>query len=315
MEENASRKATVHSNIGAISKKLSTGYEWQLCELADLASVYADEAAELMSSGVGAAECFIILSEDLHFVKAAPCDGVLPKNESRVSVFLRGLTSFEKAAFSELYIEALAEKGIIVNEKMLLGTSVTDETMTYVKNYLADEAYDVFSQELADPRVAYAKDIKEAASAVCRGVVGYAILPLEEGGDYRIPGISSTLYANDLKILAVTPVFGFDGNADIKYALVSSGFSIMPYNEDDDRYLEILIQTEARDLQDTLLAAEMFGIDLYRANSVSFEADAGKEYYYSLIFRRQGGDFSDILTYLTLFVSEYIPMGIYNNLE
>jgi hypothetical protein len=130
----------------------------------------------------------------------------------------------------------------------ILGSKFGRDRVTYVKNALADEAFDVFSEELDNPTVAYSLDFKEACAAVSGGKVDYCILPIEEGGDYRIPSISSMLFSYDLKIVSVTPVFGFTGDADVKYALVSSDFSKLKYEEEDEGYLEILIPMRKSDV-------------------------------------------------------------------
>jgi hypothetical protein len=141
-------------------------------------------------------------------------------------------------------------------------------------------------------------------------------LPLEEGGDYRIPMVNALIYANDLKILSVTPVFGFDGNADLKCALVASGFTPIPYSSEDDRYLELLIpKSDGSEISAVLMSASSFGAEAYRINSVNFDGDSGNESYYSVILKRQGENFVDVLTYLSVFVSGYLPVGIYKNLE
>ena len=185
-----------------------------------------------------------------------------------------------------------------------------------MKNPLADEAFDVFSQDFDDPRVRYSKTLNEAARAVSSGEVEYALLPLEEKGGARLSSIAAIMFREDLKINSVTPVFGFEGLADMKYALVAKHFSIPEQLPDDDRYLEIRLRTDSSvPLSELFLTADMMGVSLYRVNTISFDTDDGPIPYYSIVFRDGEKDFSSLLVYLTLFSGSYTPVGIYKNLE
>ena len=131
-----------------------------------------------------------------------------------------------------------------------------------------------------------------------------------------MPTVAEMLFTDDLKIDAVTPVFGFDGTADMKYALVSKSFALPRVAPDDDRYLEIRIPADGdTSLGELLLAADKYGARLYRVNMHFFVQDGERCPYYSIIFKEDGRDFSGLLTYLTLFVSSYTAIGIYKNLE
>jgi len=119
-----------------------------------------------------------------------------------------------------------------------------------------------------------------------------------------------------LKIVAVTPVFGYDGTADMKYALVSRTCSYPSLAEGDDRYLELRLAADDKSaLPELVLALGDFDTEIHRINSVFFDTEEGREEYYSLILKKEGGDFSMILTYLTLFVPTHTVVGLYKNLE
>ena len=58
-----------------------------------------------------------------------------------------------------------------------------------------------------------------------------------------------------------------------------------------------------------------FGLKIYRINTVGFTAETEDKNHLSVVFKSVGGDFSRLLLYLTLFLPEYIPVGIYKNLD
>ena len=124
------------------------------------------------------------------------------------------------------------------------------------------------------------------------------------------------LFKYDLKIASVTPVFGFDGSADVKYALVSKHFKIPNVAVDDDRYLEIRLRADGSiSLSSLFFAAEMLGASVYRINTVQFDSEEGEFSYYTIVFKDEGSDFSELLIFLTLFAGYYTAIGIYKNLE
>ena len=130
-------------------------------------------------------------------------------------------------------------------------------------------------------------------------------------GGVRVPIISELAARLDLKISAVTPVFGFEGTADMKYALLKRGFVIPPRDEDTDRYLELKLDFDTGTILKLLPIAESLGADLYRINTLG-DFDGA---FVSLILRDRGEGFAPILSYLTLFCNNYVPIGIYKNLE
>ena len=278
----------------------------------------ADAAAEFIKAGVsGGLDLSTLLTltfENGALPEAKLNPDTLPEGIEAVKSSSYASLVYDKAELAALVISALRGLGIKVDESAFLKVDVRDETVAYVKNPFADEAYDVFSTELSDPRVAYVKSFKEALATVDAGEVGYCLLPLEERGA-RLSTVGELIFRGDFKINSVTPVFGFDGLADMKYALVSKSFTIPTVDPDDDRYLEIRIGAGKCDVADVLLAAKRYNITLYRINSAIYDVEGNHELYHSIVFRDDAGDFTELLTYLTAFAGDYTPVGIYKNLE
>ncbi len=300
-------------NLSALAREGATLTERRACEISELADSALSFSQELYASGIGINEIMSLLSDGLP-------TGMGESEKEDTLALSRAYPSFlassDRAEFSRLYVRRLRAAGITISEAALLAEAAGDESITYVKNALADEAYDVFSQELSDPRVSYSKSFREAADAVVRGEVSYCLLPLEEAGGTRLSLVSELIYRRDLKINAVTPVFGFDGNADVKYALLSERFSVPELLADDDGYLEIRVKDGAvTSLAEILSVANYYGISVYRVSTERFDTEGESSTFYNLVFKCTGGGFTELLVYLTLFSSAFVPIGMYKNLE
>ena len=303
-------------NISKISTNQKLLEERRICEISDLAKEAVDYAKTMFREGCGIYEVLSLISESYPQYEAALHESALPENKKRLLKHSGINTWQDKVLFSEIFKELLDENGIILlEEDFLLGGSI-GESFTYVKNPLADEAYEVFSESFEKPTVKYSPSLAEAAREVNLSHFEYALLPLEERGGARIPATAELIFREDLKINAVTPVFGFDGNVDMKYALVSKRFIIPKLKRDDDRYLEILVPSDtSAPLPELLLAGDYLGVKIYRLNTIILENEEGKARYYSIVLKDEGEAFTSLLIYLTLFSGAYTPIGIYTNLE
>ncbi|MBE6635689.1 MAG: hypothetical protein E7617_05780 [Ruminococcaceae bacterium] len=298
------------SNLRELSSEIGKSYDSRLCELAFIADSVADRFSELTDSGMDAYGILTLLSEYRILPGGADEKGARLANADFIDSSIRYT---DMASFAGLILEKLASRGIEISERDFLPEDEADELLTYVKNPLADEAFDVFSLDFDDPRVAYADSNRAACFAVADGKVGYCILPFEESGA-RIPGIYSMINALELKIAAVIPVFGADAAADMKYALVGRSFRIPKAGIDTDRYLEIRLSSEsAVTFTAAALAAEYFGLDIFRLVTMP-EGDEGAPASL-MILRDTGSGFTAFLAYLAIFAVSYSIVGIYENIE
>ncbi len=315
LEYTVKTDSVTKENLKKLSSEGSVLAERRICELSELAFHIADCAEELKADGMDICEILSLISDSIDFSSQEPHDRYMDENLSRLMKHSSMLSVLDKTYFTSLLIYRLAERGIFVSENDFLPNFQSQESFVYVKNSYSDEAYDVFSQDFSDPRVRYAKDFKEALSLVSDGTVGYCLLPLEDSG-VRIKTVEELIFKTDMKINSVTPVFGLDGTADMKYCLVSHSYLIAPYTKDDDRYLELRISKDNdTPLSELICAAESLGLELYRVNCRNFVTDDMQGVYYSLLFKSGGGDFTPLLAYLTLFTEECTTLGIYKNLE
>ncbi len=288
-------------NLKSLSRDKQLLDERRACELHEIASELVRMTLELLDMGMGVCEVLSLLSES----------NVIPEPQGGGE----NDSDSDKAIFCSFVCELLKAHGTMLSENMFLPTQEMPETFTYVKNTFADEAYDIFSQDFADPRVVYSKSFKDALTLVSDGAASYCLLPIEERG-IRLSTVSELLFKGDFKIASVTPILGFDGLADVKYAMISRSFASLAFEADDDRYLELRLPKELQvPLSEILSVAEKYGLKLYKLNTMRFDTEAGARDYFSVIFESAGTDFTCMLIYLTLFVDEFVAVGVYKNIE
>ena len=306
--------AVSRDNLYKLSEKELPLCERRAIEISILAERIAREFSDLHSEGLNIYE----IIEALFFVDEGFSSKISSDTANLINSYLSyfGAVEFvDRAYFVESLLSSLSLLGVNVGESDFLREGVGDETFVYVKNRLADEAFDVFSQDFKDPRVFYAPDLRSATRAVIEEKCEYCLLPLEEKGGVRIPSISAILYSSDLKINSVSSVFGPDGTADMRYALVSKHFSIPEILPDDDRYLEVrLSDTHNEALASLFSALSTFGISVYRINTTPHDNEDDTQSI-TIVFSVIGKGFANLLTYLSIFHPTYVTVGIYSKLE
>lgn len=302
------------NNIAAISSRQSEFEERRIIELDEMAR----ELAEVLSPFVremNGAEILSLLADSFVIPELAIHPDALQINYPRLRAFLNTLSVFDRLLFSDLLTDRLKKNGCKIDITDFLPENDSSPSFVYVKNPLSDEAYDIFSDGFTDPRIRYAQSIREAAKMVSDGVCSYVILPFEESGNLRLKSTSELIYEFDLKINAITPVFGLDGRSDMKFALVSGRFTIPSVSADDDLYLEIRAFCDTPALSELLMAVGYYNAVIYRINSVTSNSNSQSESYYSVVIKSETGDFVGLMSFLTLFTKSYTPVGIYKNLE
>ncbi len=296
-------------NLITLSAKKADLFTLNLCEISEIADACVSFCKDLDNMNIY--EILTLFSEDLREVLDIRADN----NKGRpVASFLATSAVAERAEFCRLLIERMRASGFDVSENSFLGARTKPESFTYVRNPLSDEAYDVFSQSFSDPRLKYAAGIKEAVNLLTDGETGYCLLPIEERGGVRLPTVAELIFTNDLKIISITPVFGPDGTANMKYALLAASFNRLDIDPNDDRYFEFRISADsALPLSELLAVSDIYNLKPYRINTAGFGNTGVNEY--SLVMYASGADFTPLLTYLTMFSNAYTPIGIYTNVD
>ena len=307
----------IQNNLNSLTAKQYGLTELRICELEVLAGEMLSYAADMSKNELRLSEALPLISEEIRSEEFSlpELENNLPENESRLAYAAHITDVLDKAMLSELFCERSVNYGVSVSEAEILESSFGDDSFVYVKNAYSDEAYEVLTESVRGARVKYVNSSREAAIAVSEGNATYCILPLEEHS-VRIASVSELIAAYDLKINRVTSVFGFDGTADMKYAMLSHSYAVPSREAGDDRYLEIRHSAKSHSaLSDIIFAAAAYGHKIYRVNTASALEDGEERLYYSLVLRDDERDFSAMLVYLSLFSPETVVVGMYKNLE
>ena len=305
---------TLYRNLEYILENQGVGVEQRAVELTEIANAVAEQSVPLLKSGYALRDVISILSDSLELGNYDK-DCLFKEDAALVCHYNTLVKSFDKAYLSSLILSALRRRGYYMAEGDFLVPTDAKESFVYVRNTFSDEAFDVFSEGFENPRVIYAESFKECVNALNDGRATFCLLPLEERGSVRLAGVSELILKEDLKINAVSSVFGLDGNADMKYALLSNGFINWEAQGEDDRYLELRIMDKSSlELSEILDAVKLFGHILFRIDTVCGTLNE-TEKFYSLVIRDGGRGFCDLLTYLTIFSDGFVPVGLYKNLE
>ena len=154
------------SNLNASASDESRAFEMRLCEMSFFADSIAREIKTLTEEEMSVSEAVALLSAELSFDRQDDGEGFISETEGGVRAFVRSLRTHDKANFTALLTEKLKSIGVSIGESDFLFEAPTDESFVYVRSALADEAFDVFSQEYSDPRIVYADSFKKACFAV-----------------------------------------------------------------------------------------------------------------------------------------------------
>ena len=139
----------VKKNLDRLSRELALDEELRLCELASVAEAAAIRFAEHLSDGLSVPEAIAALSLSLS-------EQLTPSP----SFSLR--TVSDRFALASLLCEMLTERDMALQEGDFLPAELHPPVIACVKNAFADEAFDVFSEELPDARVRYVATFSEA---------------------------------------------------------------------------------------------------------------------------------------------------------
>ncbi len=189
------------------------------------------------------------------------------------------------------------------------------DTVSYLKNSLADVAYNNFSKLLKDPRVAYGETFLDVCEDVYYSRTPYCILPLESSEDGRMAGFGNMIRKYGLKIVLTCNVESANGKTT-RFALLKRELAKIECKSgiSEGDYLEIGFNFgENLRLQEVLQAANYFGFFLNKVDSLPIYYSV-KEYYFDVIFKGKG-DLNKFLFWLELEIPRYEIIGVYTQIK
>ena len=143
MDEVFAPSEVITDNIALIEKEQSLAEEKRICELSALAEEAADHLLSLAEGGMPTVDALSLLSFDTERAPALH-DNAMEASGKHLAFHAGLLSSLDRTVLCSLLYEALKKRGLCPTEADFLPPASSPETFTYVKNFYADEAYDVF---------------------------------------------------------------------------------------------------------------------------------------------------------------------------
>ena len=135
-------------NLRELANAYATVSERRILERRERAELSADLFFDMTDSGFSEHEVISFLSGEICLDSYEPTEVHLPENSYAISAQLKGLTGFDRAAFSRAFVEVVNSRGGEISESSVLPEKENGGIVCYMKNALSDEAYDVFPWSL-----------------------------------------------------------------------------------------------------------------------------------------------------------------------
>ncbi|MBR6808465.1 MAG: hypothetical protein IKM46_08840 [Clostridia bacterium] len=176
----------------------------------------------------------------------------------------------------------------------------------YIRNQLADKAFDVFSRQFHGLRAIYSHDFKSACEDVYYDRADSCILPLESSADGLLMPFRSMLMKYELKIAAVTKVSTGEGSVQ-SIALVTGG-TVDSFGNVLEAYLPSVTQN---DLLSLCIAVSEIGCNIVRITSV--KSPMKDLYDHHISFTSDSNSLSVLKYFLNGKYPAHVILGQYKN--
>ena len=177
--------------------------------------------------------------------------------------------------------------------------------ISLIRNAGSDRAFEIFAAKLHGVGAEYAETFADACASVSERHTKYAIIPLGSLLDGRLDGLYRMMEKYDLSIIMSCRVTSDDGNVT-RYALAGKD----PARLSGKLKIEFKAALDsARDIKKILGAADWLCAEVERIDALP--SQYGRDNTYGFTLEADENDVSRIMLYLSLFFSQYIPLGIY----
>lgn len=122
----------------------------------------------------------------------------------------------------ELVPKELSDSLLSISEETAAGSH---GKVAYVRNQYNDRAFEDFSRLIQNPKPILTSSFSDTCEEVLESRCEFGIIPLENTSDGKLFSFYSMLDRYELKIAAVCLVESEDSNRNIRYGLVTKGFS------------------------------------------------------------------------------------------
>lgn len=236
---------------------------------------------------------------------------VLDENMKYVSSVRKTIDMYDKIKCVDIFFPR--QKTTVFSEENDIAFNTN--TVVYLKNPLADIAFNKFSKCLNDARVLYQESFTDVCEEVYYSRQPYCVLPIENSDDGRLSGFRNMIRKYELKIVLTCNVESANGKVT-KFALLKRELAKIDCPEaiNEGEYLEIGFNFgEEAKLVKVLEAANYFGYKLNKVDSLPIYYSE-KEYYFDAVFSGNG-DIKRFMFWLELEVPRYEIIGIYTHIK
>ena len=235
----------------------------------------------------------------------------IAENKKYVSAVYNGLCQFDRLNYVDSYSSDVLGDIFAADSENIFDS----DTVVYLKNPLADVAYNIFSKLLGDPRAVYEETFSDVCEEVYYSRAPYCILPLENSEDGRLASFGNMIRKYELKIVLTCSVESANGKTT-RFALLKRELARIQCKAGmaDGEYLEIGLNLgDEQKLCEVLQAAGYFGYSLNKIDSLPIYYSE-KEYYFDVILKGKG-ELNKLLSWLELEIPRYEVIGIYTHIK
>lgn len=308
--ETYSPEGVIAENLQELTERADLLGEQEIAHLRELAIEIAqgDDLADLLSS-----------LPYYRIVPNAPSANILANNAKQLARSRKLLESRQ----SMLLCGALYQE--LCNREPLLPALFPDAEevapnaagrIVYQRNSYTDNAYLAFATLVPDARAAYAHSFQTACEEVFNGHCEYCILPIENAFEGELIGFAKLIAQFDLKIAATCDIAGTDASRKTRFALLRRNIlPLLSFDTEKSGFFRFSLPSQSSPLVDNVLsAANFFGLTFLSANTLPIDMEDAIACFH-FTFDIHGGDLYPFLLYLATVVPQYIPIGIYSQIQ
>ena len=211
-------------------------------------------------------------------------------------VYSRALTEGENVTARKIrdMLFTPAERGL--NSKIAL-----------IESAGSNRAFELFAAKLRGVGAIHTETFESACSAVSERQADYAVIPLYSLSDGRLDGLYRIVEKYGLCIIMSCRVPSSDGNVTT-YALL--GREVRDIDFCGASKLEIKVTLgSASEMTEIMCAASFFGAEVERVEPMP--SLYGRDNTFGFVLLVEGAELAPLVLYLSLFCSQYIPLGLY----
>ncbi len=193
--------------------------------------------------------------------------------------------------------------------------------VSYFRSSYSDSAYLRFSEVVPDLRADYASSFAAVCEDVYYDRADFCILPLENSTDGTLLGFRNMILRHGLKIVATVDVSSGESQST-RFALLKKRLIALPFAEGKpqkglrkQRFLRLSVQPDTLPVSSLLEAAEIFGLSLYKIDTVPVSYGEGRFVYDITLTKREAcqTQLGAFFAFLTLEAPDFEVIGLYTH--